>query len=53
MQSLALGEAGAGLGGPLDLLPVGPVEGERGERGVELDLGGEVADLLGDLSASR
>ena len=49
MQALPFGEPPAGLRRALDLLPVGPFGGELAERGVELDLRGQIADLLGEL----
>jgi hypothetical protein len=46
-QALALGEGRRGLGLALHRIPLATVHGQSGERGVELDLGRQVADLLG------
>ena len=45
-QALALGQLGAGIAEALDLLPVAGVERELPDRRVQLDLRGNVADLL-------
>ena len=48
-EALALDQGGDRLGPRLDGVPFTAVEGERRERGVQLDLRRQVADPLGDL----
>ena len=49
VQALALGELGARLGRPFDLVPVRALDGELADRGVQLDLRGQIAHLLREL----
>ena len=47
-QTLAFGELRAGIAGTRDLLPIAAIERQLGERRLQLDLGGHVADALGE-----